>query len=77
MAISPQDKQLLVELTRSPYGKALKAFLEDELNTIGDITTCTTWEETLGRKLSIQTIKKLFYFMEEKKPTTTQKARYD
>ena len=63
----PERRQLLEELSRSMQGQALQSYLHEKYEEIGDITKCTSWEDALGRKYALQTLKELFYFIEEKK----------
>lgn len=74
--INPEYRQLLLDLKKTSYGVALKAFLDEELGNISDITTCETWEETLGRKYAIKLLNKLSSLMEEKKTTEKGKNQY-
>lgn len=62
----PEQRELLRELARSMHGKALKTYLEDQYKVIGDITSCTSWEQTIGRQFAIGVLKDIFSFLEEK-----------
>jgi len=76
MSITPEQKQLLHDMKNTSYGHALAAFLEDGLKEIGDIKSCQSWEETLGRKYALQLLKDLFSFMGEKKSPEKSKNIY-
>jgi hypothetical protein len=62
-----EQKQLLEELSRSMHGQALKTYLGEKYADIGDISKCTSWEDTLGRKHAISLLKEIFSFLEERK----------
>lgn len=69
-------RKLLEEMFLSPYGKALKDFLDEELKELTDVKNCKSWEDTLGRKHAEGVIKKLFSFIKGyEKPSN--KTRYD
>lgn len=74
--ISQEQKRQLEQLKLTQGGQALQVYLKDKLETIGDISTVTSWEDTLGRKYAVDLIKDLFYMMEENETTTKQKNKY-
>lgn len=75
--IKPETKKILGDLGKNQYGAALKEFLQDELNDIGNIATAKSWEETQGRQYSVKFIKKLFSFLDGKKVESKSKIKYD
>jgi len=68
-----ETRETLLSMKNSVYGKAIKEFLEENLEKIGDINSCESWEETLGRKYSLRLLKDLFAFLEDK-PEKQSKA---
>lgn len=72
----PEQRQLLQELSHTMHGQALKAFLEEQYKVIGDITSCTSWEQTVGRQFAIGVLKDIFSFLEEKKETPKLPNQY-
>lgn len=74
--ITPESRKLLSELTHTNYGKALREFLDERCNEIGDISKCKTWEETQGRKFALDLIKDLFVFMDKKDVVDNGKNSY-
>lgn len=64
--MTEQNKQLLEQLSKTQYGMALKEFLNEELQIIGNIESVVDWEETQGRRWGVKFIKKLFSFMEQR-----------
>lgn len=55
--------KLLSELDKTPYGKVLRSFLEEELKELNDISKAESWEDTLGRQKAVRIVNKLFSFM--------------
>lgn len=76
MAIKPEHIKLLEELGRTQFGAALRAYLEDEKESIRDVRNSSSWEDTLGRQMALQTIDRLFNFMKEKTPVVKKKNPY-
>lgn len=69
-------RKLLEEMFQSPYGVALKAFLDEEMKELTDVKNCKSWEDTLGRQHAEGIINKLFSFIKgHEKPNN--KTRYD
>ena len=75
--ISPESTEILKQLARSQFGKALEEFLDSEIAEIGDITKVESWDDALGRKHSIKTLKKLFSFMDERKVIGRKSGQYE
>ena len=65
-----------MELNKTNHGKALRELLDEEMEKINDITTCTSWDETIGRKHSMLLIRKIFSFMDKKEATKKHKNNY-
>lgn len=64
-------------MKKTQHGMALKEYLDEEYEKISDITTCLTWEETLGRKESIKILRKLFSFIDvENRSVDKVKSQY-
>lgn len=61
--ITPENKKLLEQLKTSPCGRALEAYLKENLDEILDIRTSKSWEETLGRQFAAKLIEDLFDVM--------------
>lgn len=74
--ITPEEKKELSGLKHTSFGRALVAYLTDEMNDLNDITTPKSWEETQGRQYAVKVIRKLFSFMEDKKPKGKGKNQY-
>lgn len=72
----PEQRELLKQLSRTMHGQALKAFLEEQYKIIGDITSCTSWEQTIGRQFAIGVLKDIFSFLEEKNETQKTPNQY-
>lgn len=68
--ISPEHKKLLEQLSSTPYGMALMAFLNEEIGMIDTVrgTKDRTKEEDIGRELALDLIDKLFSFMKAPNP---------
>ena len=69
-------RKLLDEMFQSPYGAALKAYLDEELKDLTDVKNCKSWEDTLARQYAEGVVHKLFSFIKgfDKPPN---KTRYD
>lgn len=52
-------------MDKTPYGKALREYLGEKVAALQDITTTTSWEETLGRKGAVVIIKDLFKLLDD------------
>lgn len=76
MILKQENHELLEHMAKTPYGTALKEYLEAALRDIKDISTAQTWEETLGRKFAVKLVEDLFSFMKEKKIVDKSKNQY-
>ncbi len=76
MTIDQEQKRILEELYRTPYGKTLEIVLNKAIDEINDVRTMNTLEELLGRKIALKFINELFFFMGEKKVETRDKNQY-
>lgn len=63
MRITKEQEELLANLAKTPYGKALQDFLDSKYDEINNIMSAKTWEETLGRQFALNVLKDLFAFM--------------
>lgn len=54
-----QRTKELKKLANSPQGIALKDFLEEKITEMNDMSTVESWEDALGRKLAIKTMRKI------------------
>ena len=54
-----QRTKELKKLANSPQGIALKDFLEEKITEMNDMSTVESWEDTLGRKIAIKTMRKI------------------
>lgn len=75
--IKPETRQLLVELGKTQYGKALRDFLDEQVKEVGDITKATSWDDTLGRKHFLTFVSKLYTVLEEKDIAEKSRSQYD
>lgn len=71
-----QRDKLLAELGRSPQGRALREFLDEQMREIGDVDNCKTEAEMIGAQRAKKLVKKLFSFMDAKKPGKSKKTNY-
>jgi len=62
-----EQKQLLKELARSSHGQALKEYLNEKRLEIGSVQNCTSWEDTLARKHTLDLLDDIFAFLGEEK----------
>lgn len=76
MIIDQQTKETIGNLNNTPYGVALKVYLEKAREEINDVKTMSTLDELLGRKYALKYIDELFSFMGEKKVETKSKNQY-
>jgi hypothetical protein len=74
--MKPESKKLLQEMSKSPYGRALEEFIEEQLEIINDVSTCTSWDEVLGRKETAKSLKKLMSFITTKEIPEKIKSQY-
>jgi len=71
-----EQRQLLESMRLTNYGQALQAILSEKKEELNNVSTCKSWEETLGRKYAVDLIDDIFSFMKEK-VVTSNKTRYD
>ena len=76
MSLDPRNRELLQQLATSAHGKALKDFLDEKYAIINDVTTCTSWEHTVGKQLALGVLKEVFAFLEEKKTVDRNPSQY-
>lgn len=74
--IKPENKILLEGLKTTGYGRALQEFLDEKKNELNDVSTCKSWDETLGRAKAVAIIDEIFSFMKDK-VEVSNKTRYD
>lgn len=74
--MTPEKRQILLELGKSSQGKVLREFLEERYLAIGDITTCKNWEDAVGRQHALILLKEIFNFLEDKQPPQGTKSQY-
>lgn len=72
--IDPKVKEILEGVNSTPYGRALKEFFEDEIREHSDLEKIESWEETLGRKYYVKTLRKLMAIMKMEAPKNTPKS---
>lgn len=75
--MNPEQKKLLQELGASPFGTALKAFLNTELGKIKDVSNAKSWDDTLARQHAAHIIEQLFSFLGNKTEGGLGKNKYD
>ena len=63
--ISPDQRKILNDLGKTQYGFALRKYLKEKYEKINDISSVTTWEETLGRQYALKTLKEIFSFIDD------------
>ncbi len=74
--LDPRNKDLLAQLATSAHGRALKAYLDEKYAAINDVTTCTSWEHTVGKQLALGVLKDIFSFLEERKTVDKTPNQY-
>lgn len=74
--MNEEEKQKLIELRATMYGRALQKFLAQELDHYQDVRNATTLEELLAHQKVVALIEKLFSFMEPTKSTSRGKNEY-
>jgi hypothetical protein len=78
--LRPENRQLLVELSKTQYGRALKEYLDEkkaEISNINTIPKDNIEVEVVGRRFALELIKTLFDFMEEKPGQNRPKGQYE
>lgn len=74
--LKPESRALLQELARTMHGNALREYLKEKREVIGDIKLCTSWEHTVGRQYALEVLDEVFSFLEEKKTTDKTPNQY-
>jgi hypothetical protein len=75
--INPEIKKILEGVNSTPFGRALREYLEDELSQIKDVENATSWEDALGRKHAGRIIRKVFSFLGIEKKEEKTKNNYE
>jgi len=58
--MTPKQRKIELEkLAKSPQGEALKDLFLEKIAEMNDMSTVESWEDTLGRKLAIKTMRKI------------------
>lgn len=76
MIIPNETNDTLKELANTHYGVALRDFLNQAIDEIGDIRKTESWEETQGRKFALQVIEDLFGFLQIKEQGNVKRTKY-
>lgn len=63
-------------MSKSPYGRALEDFIEEQLDIINDVSTCSSWDEVLGRQQTAKSLKKLLSFLTAKEVAEKPRSQY-
>lgn len=69
-------KILFEELPKTHYGKALEIYLQEEMEKLNDVSTITTWDETLARKKGAEILKKILKFLNIDSKPDAKKTSY-
>lgn len=77
--ISPENKQILVDLGKTNQGKVLKEYLSEKYKELNSVLKVTSWEDTLGKQKALVVLKDLFSILDDEKKhdTMSSKSRYD
>ena len=77
--MTPEQKQLLAELNRTPYGKAVLAFLEEEERRLeADLKNETLPLESLrGAQKGLKVVERLRTAMGQEKPKEKKIGQYE
>ncbi len=63
--MTQEEKQLLVELGVTNYGKILQKYFNERLAELNNVTTITSYDDALGRKEAVKIIKQLLSIMDK------------
>jgi len=74
--LTPEQSQVLAELARSGQGQILRIHLADLLDEIGDVSNCTSWEDTVGRQHAKKFVKEAFSFLDKPEAVMPKKNTY-
>jgi len=74
--MTPEKQTLLKELARSAYGDALRTLITEALEEVGDVSKCTSWEDTVGRQKAKDFLNKTFSFLNKKDVVVPTKNTY-
>jgi hypothetical protein len=66
-----ERNQLLQDLAKTNFGRALEELLNEELAKIDTVDNITTLEEAIGRQKAKQVIEAVFSFMGRANPQST------
>lgn len=75
--ISNESRKQLEGLATTSYGIALIELINEHLEKISDIRTCTSLEEIEGRKHALKLIDDILGFMISKKVASSNRNRYN
>lgn len=74
--MTQQEREVLASMKDNQFGAALRSLLNDCLDELGDVSKCTSWEDTLGRKHAKEFILEAFRFLEKPDQKPTKKNQY-
>lgn len=67
---------MLSQLSTMAHGRALRSLIEEEIDGLKDLESINTLEDALGRKMAARTLRRIFSFLEDKKPVDKTPNQY-
>ena len=74
--MTPEKREILKSMRENQFGDALRTHLADLYEELGDVTKCTSWEDTLGRKHAKDFLKGAFSFLDKPDKKVPGKNNY-
>lgn len=74
--LKQEQKEILEQLGRSHFGKALQEYLTDAEKELDSVKGCTSFDEVLGKQYALAVLAKLFSFMKEQEAPKSKTNNY-
>lgn len=75
--LKPETKQILEGVNATPFGRALREFLDEEMKKIESVKGCKSEAEMFGKQIAVDLIEKLFSFMKPQDIVKSKPRQYD
>lgn len=74
--MTEEQRKLLHQMKDTAYGKVLKEYLDRQITELLSVEQCQNWEEVLGNKGAVKTLRKLLSFLDKQSPEDRGRNQY-
>lgn len=61
--MTPEKREVLESMKNNQFGDALRTHLAELMEELGDVESCSSWEDTMGRKHAKKFLREAFSFL--------------